>query len=316
VTEFIDGISLHDFENVKKKHKDVELIINRGYSAILTQVFEHGFFHADPHPGNMLVLKNGDLAFLDFGIVGRFSQELKDRTISIVYGVLNSDVDLVMREFLKFGTSSKINVYDFKRELSELFDPLILVSDLKDVELGQIISKSIDLARKYDITIPVDYILFGKTLMTIEGVGLRYDPNFNVIAITKPKLEKIFKSRYSLLSIKKNVAHDMELYGDLAKTLPEKASKILDLFGRGKIDIDIEDRDIVNLTDEMERSAGNIALGFIVAALIVGSALIMQIETQKMFYNFPLIPMIGFIFAGLLGIWIVKRTIFISVRRM
>lgn len=315
IMEYLEGIPLHDQSRIKKYHKNIHTIISRGYGAIVKQVFEDGFYHADPHPGNLLVQKNGKLAFLDFGIVGRFSESLKRVSAGIFMGILNDDPDAVVRSFLKFGVSKSFDEFEFKQDLKELFDPL-LYSCVKDVEVSLVLEHAINLASKYGIHVPRDYVLFGKTIVALEGLGLKYDPEFRFIQMTKPLLEKIVLKRYSSKNIKKHLKKNFADYSNLLEEFPGKASTFLDTISKGSIAVDIEDKDVRNFAVEMEKSAGNIALGFIVAALIVGSALIWQIDPQPFTYNnLPFIPFLGLIVAALLGLWVVHRTVFIKFKR-
>jgi len=312
--EYLDGIPLHDIDKIKKKHKNIHKIIEKGYSAVIRQVFEHGFYHADPHPGNILVLKDGRCAFLDFGIVGKFDNTLRKNSINLLVGVLDSDIDSVVRTFTKFGMGKDFDENEFKRELMQTFDP-IYNQELGDIEVSLILEHAINLASKYSINVPPDYVLFGKTIVTLEGLGLKYDPKFKFAQMTKPVLEKILLKEYSPKKVIRGFKKNAGLYTEFFKNFPDRADRLMDKLSKGALDIDIEDTDIKALSVEMEKSSGNLAMGFIVAALIVGSSLIMQIENQTKFYDVPFIPLIGFILAGLLGLWVVKRTIFVKITR-
>lgn len=315
VMDYLDGIPLHDFSKIKKKYKDTHRILSKGYSAIVKQVFEHGFYHADPHPGNILVLNSGKLGFLDFGIIGTFDEKLKLISAEIFYGILDNDIDRVAGAFMRFGVSKNIDEFEFKQQLQDLFDPL-LYSKAEDVEVSLILEHAISLASRYNIHVPRDYVLFGKALVTLEGLSIKYDPGYNFIRMTKPVLRTIMLKKYSPENIKKTVKKNALAYSELLSDIPEKAGRFLDTISKGAIAVDIEDKDVGTLSKEMEKSAGNIALGFIVAALIVGSALIWQIETQPLIYSgWPVIPLAGLCVAALLGLWVVHRTIFVRLLR-
>jgi ubiquinone biosynthesis protein len=159
----------------------------------------------------------------------------------------------------------------------------------------------------------LDFVLFGKTVITLEGIGLRYNPDFKLIEQTKPLLTKIVRKKFYPQNIKKSFMKTASIYKDLLSILPESTLEILQKLRKGEISIDLEDTDIKNLTAEMEHSTGNLSIGMIIAALIVGSALIMQIDTKFKYADIPVISLIGFIIAIILTIWLLHETVFSKI---
>jgi ubiquinone biosynthesis protein len=314
VMDFVDGIQINEVEKIKRLKGGYVKVVDRVYSHVITMIFEHGFFHADPHPANILITRDNKIAFIDFGIVGRFDENLRNKSLDIFMSIANGDVDKLVRTFLSLGVveEKSFDIISFKRDINVLVGNL-QYSSLKDIEVSIILEQMMDLALKYKIKLPLDFVLFGKTVITLEGIGLRYNPDFKLIEQTKPLLTKIVRKKFYPQNIKKSVMKTASTYKELLSILPESTLEILQKLRKGELSIDLEDTDIKNLTAEMEHSTGNLSIGMIIAALIVGSALVMQIDTKFKYADMPVISLIGFIIAGILTIWLLHETLFSKI---
>ncbi|MBW2992465.1 hypothetical protein KY345_04575 [Candidatus Woesearchaeota archaeon] len=317
IMEYVDGIPLNNVDAVKKQKKNYIKFVDSAYNATLTMIFDHGFFHADPHPANILVLKKSDkIAFIDFGITGTFDDNLKLKSLQMFDSILNGDIESLVKSLMTIGSvdPEEIDETEFKRDLRVIVNQLRF-SSLKEIEVSTVLNKALDISLKHRIIFPLDFVLFTKTVVTLEGLGLRYNPNFRLVEQSKPIIKKLLKKTISPKKIISDIKTTASNYKQLIDTLPETSFEILQKVKKGKIKIDIEDTDVRNLVIEMEKSTGNLTIGLIAAALIVGSSLISQIEHQPQFIGFPLIPLLGFVFAALLSVWILHRTLFLkSVR--
>lgn len=303
--EFLEGIPLHDIENIKKKKFNIKKIIRNGYYVFLKQVFVDGFFHADPHPGNILILNDGKIGLVDFGILGHFDKKLKRRALELFRTFINNDPDKAINLLLKMNPSADIVDEAFHKDVRDIFEHLHC-TPMEELQIGSLIKETLSAANKHHLRIPVDFVLYGKTIAILEGVALRFQPDFDVPAESQQIFKKLLDYKFFANEIADRTKAKVSEYQELVELFPETAREILERIKRFKIDVDIEDTDIKNLTLEMERSSGNLSLGFIIAALIIGSALIMQTTKHVLLY------VAGFILAGVLGMWLVKRTIFVK----
>jgi len=228
--------------------------------------------------------------------------------------ITNQDVDKLLRTFLSLGVvdESTFDKRSFKRDLTLLIGNL-QYSSLNDIEVSIVLEHMMDLALQYKIQLPLDFVLFGKTIVTLEGLGERYNPDFKLIEQTKPLLKKIMRKKFYPQQIKKSIMKTADTYRELLSILPKSSLEILDRLRKGRINIDLEDSDLHNMTAEIERSSGNVSVGMIIAALIVGSALIWQTDTTFIYAGVPIISLAGFIVAILLSIWLLNRTIFSKI---
>lgn len=310
ILEYIDGIEIRNIKEIKKAGLDLDKIIKNGFDAILTQVFIHGFFHADPHPGNMLVLKNNVIAFVDFGIVGYFDEDLKRKSIDLLYGIIKKDTDQIVQTFLDLGVveEDKVDINSFRNEIRDAIRPL-KGSQLRNIRLSFVLEEVLDVALRYKIKIPLDFVLFGKTIITLEGVGLEYDPNFKFMDEIQPFAERLIIDRSNPKQAIGNFLKNMTRFRRFVTELPDKTDKLFQKIQSGKVKIDIEDKDIRTLSIEIDRSSNRLAYSMIIAALLVTGALLINIG-EKIIYGMSIFSIIFFSFAILLGF-----ILFVSVLR-
>ncbi|MBI2541849.1 AarF/ABC1/UbiB kinase family protein [Candidatus Woesearchaeota archaeon] len=302
VLEFIEGIELHNVKEIRKKKIDFGKIIENSFDAIMTQVFVHGIFHADPHPGNIIIMRNGVIAFVDFGIVGYFDENLKNRCIDLLYGIVSQDEGLIMETFAGMGMeSSELDGEQLKSDIGMVIQPMQNAS-IKDIRLSRALEEILDVAVKHNLRVPASFVLFGKTIITLEGVAIEYDPNFKLLETAKPFVEKLIAKRASPLYIWKTFANNMHKYRKFAEEFPEKAERALDKIQKGTIKVDIEDTDIKKLALEIDRSSNRVSYGLLIAALLITSAILMQIPKGPLILGIPFLSFFSFLFASMLVI--------------
>ena len=301
VLEFIEGIELNNLGEIAKRGIDFNKVVQNGLDAILTMVFVHGFFHADPHPGNIIITKDGKVAFVDFGIVGFFDERLKNKSIDLLYGIVEGQPDIIVETLLSMGfETKKVDMEAFRMDISEVITPLQSGS-IKDIKLSKVLEEVISVPLKHKLKIPASFVLFGKTIITLEGVALEYNPDFKIAEAAKPFVEKIIMKRSNPINAFRNFVHNISRYKRIADDLPEKAERILERLEKGSIKIDIEDTDIKKLALEIDRSSSRITYGLIIAALLLTSAITIQFARGPSFFGIPILPMSSLVFALLLS---------------
>ena len=300
VSEYIDGIELHNVKALRKRGVDFDKVMENGFNAILKQVFEFGLFHADPHPGNILVLKDNSVAFVDFGIVGHFDDKLKNQAIDVISGIFTQDADLVLDTLLEMGMQADTDKDALRDEIKQIIDPIKYMK-LREEKISSVMEDLISIAMKYKVRIPPSFVLFGKTLVTLEGVALEYDPQFPIIEKAKPFIEKLLLKRYSPKEQLKGMMHEVKKYKKFIQQFPDKASRALDTLERGKLEIHLEDTDISRLSHEIDKSSNRIAYGLVISGLLIASSYLVQIEKGPFVYGIPLIAFGTFVAAAILG---------------
>ena len=308
--EFIEGTELHNIKILKKDKASFAQIISNGFNAIMTQVFVHGIFHGDPHPGNIIVMRDNTIGFVDFGIVGYFDQKLRSKFIDLLYGIVEQDIDVIVDTLISLGMQNEeINYAQLKSDIGFLIQPL-QGATLSEIKISKILEDIMDIALIHKLKMPPSFVLLGKTIITFEGVALEYDPDFKFVETTKPFIEKLMAKRASPLYMWKNFMHEMRSYAKFAETLPEKAEKALDKIQKGSIKIDVEDTDIKKLALEIDKSSNRIAYGLLITALLITSAILVQVEKGPTILGVPFLSFFSFFFASVLGM-----VLFVSIVR-
>ncbi len=300
--EYVDGIKISHHEELKNADLDLQIIAINGAESFLKQVFIHGLFHADPHPGNLHVLPGNVICIFDFGMVGRLDDDLKLHLTELLLCVLNRDVDRLIMQLLYSGDlHDESNIKDLKRDLTEFIDDYydILLQDLK---IGKLLIDFVRILTEYQIKFPSNLMLLSRSLFAMEGLGKQLDPNFNMVEQLRPFAENIIKERHSPASIAKDATRTLQAYQALGKTLPRDIKEFINRINRNKFKIDLEHRGFERLINDLDRSTNRISFSMVIAALIVGSSLIMQIDKGPMLFGFSMLGLIGFSVAGFLGL--------------
>ena len=293
--EFIDGIPLHSLKKFKgKKGYNISEIMKNGFDSVLTQVFIHGFFHADPHPGNIFVLKGNKIALVDFGIVGTFDKYLKQKSIDLIYGLIEEDIDSITETFLDMGliNEKETDLELFKEEVMDVVEPL-QKTRLKNIKLSYVMESVLDIALKHHVKMPTDFALSAKTLLELEGMGLQFLPSFKLVDATKPFLEKLIKREFKVTHMAKDIMKNMMKYGKLFREFPDQLRSVLKKIQKGTLKVEIKDTDIKRLATDIDKSSNRVTYGMLVAAFLITGALLVNIGNPVL-SGFPLASLLCF----------------------
>lgn len=304
-TEFIDGIKISDFAALKEAGCDLRLIAQTGARFILKQIFDDGFFHADPHPGNLFIIDQDVIAPVDFGMMGRLDDTLMDEVSDLLIGTVQKDADLIIRVLINLGSlDEEQDVRPLRVDIANFVDRYYGVP-LKQIKIQSIIADVFDVVTKHQLRTPSNLLLLMKTLGTYEDIARRLDPDFEIFSLAKPYVNKLMWRRLDLGRIAyQGIKTFRDLY-DLVKVLPRELELLLRKIKRGQFAIELQDRGLQNLMLEMDRASNRVAFSLIIAALIVGSSFILTLRTGPMVFGYPLLGILGYSFAGVLGIWLV-----------
>ena len=302
--EFIHGKKLFELKSISKKKK--EAILKKTIDALFQQIFEDGYFHADPHAGNIIVMKDGRIVLIDFGIVGYLDDDLRKKIYDLTSSILSKDLHGITESmaelgFVEDGHDLSSLEHDLRHGLSEYYG-----TTLKQINFSEVMHKIIDIARQHDIRFPSNFILLVKSLITIEGVAADLDSIFNVVDYLKPRIKKLVRNKYlGSKNISDQVKRSSIDYLDFFKAFPRSARNIMQRISEGRIKVDIEDTDISRLTMELDRSSNRLAYGLIISALLVSCAIVIYTNIGPAVYGIPIIALIGLAVAAFLGMILV-----------
>jgi ubiquinone biosynthesis protein len=307
--EYVDGIKVSDLAALDRAGLDRTIIARRGADAFLEMVLTHGFFHGDPHPGNVLILPDNVICLLDYGIVGRLDEGLKSFISDILFAIVNRDVDEVVSQLLFAGDiSDNLDVRALKRDIATFIDSYYEIP-LHDIEVGRMLLEFIEIVTLYNIRIQPDLMLLVKALVIIEGMGRALDPDFDMIEHLRPFLEKAWRQKFSPRRISRDINSIMLSYLNLARDFPRDLKEIVNRINRNKFKIDLEHRGLDKFTTDFDRSVNRLSSSLILAALIVGSSIIMQTSRGPQLLGFPVLAFLGYTVAGVIGLWLVYAII-------
>ena len=299
--EYLDGKKIYDAIAVGHSGKKLARI---ALDIIVKQIFEDGFFHADPHPGNVLVLGEPDtpiFAMLDLGMVGRLSPKMRDLTIDVMVGAVRKDYEAIADAMYQIGTpTKKIDMEAYRAEVA-LLSEKYLGKQLKDIELSGMIRDLVQGATKYGLEIPSDFMLVGKALMTVEGVGKEIDPELNVFEEAKPRFLDLLRKRYSPERIGNELLRRIERLSGATYNMPQQMQEVLDDLRLGRLSVRTVDPGLGRYTDRLGR---RIFSGLIAAALLVTGGLVLAARYE----------VVGFVLMGLAMLWLLGHALFDAYR--
>ncbi|MEO3946009.1 AarF/ABC1/UbiB kinase family protein [Gorillibacterium sp. CAU 1737] len=305
--EFIDGLKLNHARERDKEQFRQERVGERFVNAMLKQIFTDGFFHADPHPGNLLVLPGGRIVFLDFGMVGKLSEDMRYHLISFLIAMMRGDSVGLVRAVLDLGmVGEEADLAGLEREMDRLRETYYEVP-FAEISLGAVISDLFQVANKHGVRIPSDLTLLGKTMLTMEGVAASIDPELSIVGLAEPFGRKLLKERLRPSSIRKRAWKSAAEAGRYALQLPREIQQISRLLRTGKLKVDVGLPELETVLRKLDQVSNRITISIVLLSfsivlvgLMIASAL--GSGTQAILH-FPVME-IGSVIAGLMLLWL------------
>ncbi|MDD5435136.1 MAG: AarF/UbiB family protein, partial [Nitrospira sp.] len=301
--EYSAGNKVTDIDGNMQYRRRLAKTFNEVY---LTQIFEHGFFHADPHPGNIIILEDGRICFHDFGIMGHLDDEMVDNLANIFLAFMDKDIDRMMDVYLEIGIlTGEFDQKAFKRDLRDFLERYYDIP-LKEFSFAEFMDGLVSIGRSYYIKLPTDLLLFGKTFMTVEAIVRTLDPDFNLIENIRPYTQTLLRKRiFRPAGIYKNLVNAGLELNRILRTLPHDFRHLLRHLKEGRIEIEVKHDKLEDLELHIDKASNRLSFSLIIAAIIVGSSIIMQTPVGPLFLGYPVIGVAGYLIVGFLGLWLV-----------
>jgi ubiquinone biosynthesis protein len=308
-TEFIKGIKVSEIETLDQTGLDRKEITANGADIILKQVIELGFFHADPHPGNIFVLPDNVICLIDFGMVGRVSRRIREVFIDLIDSIVHRDEAKTTQAILKLTIREEDpDLYQLEKEVAD-FITLHLYKPLKDIEIGKLLQNLMEIAIHHRLRIPSEIFLMMKALGTVEGVARGLDPDFDLISKATPYIVRAKMERFTPQRIADNVISMTSEIVDFFQQFPKDLLDIAYMLKKNRLKISVVQQGLETQLATYDQISNRLSFSIIIAALIVGSALIVISEIPPFFYGISLIGIIGFLAAVVMGIWLLVAII-------
>jgi ubiquinone biosynthesis protein len=250
-------------------------LVRRAVQALFMMAFEHGFFHGDMHPGNVLVEEDGTIAFVDCGLAGRLPPHARDRIVDLMLGIVRQDVDAVAEAFYEIGIkTAPVNFDQFVTDTSEVMDTYFVGRTLKDVQFGAFFGDLVDGAMRHQLRVPPEYTMLFKAIMTVEGIGKTIAPDVDIVAEARPFVERLVRERYSPETVTRQVLADARNLGRFLRQFPLSARQILLALEHGKVSVEVKAPDAaLDLARARLGAANRLSVAIIAGALIIAGTL-------------------------------------------
>lgn len=307
--EFIDGIKISEIKQLDAAGLDRSEITRRGAHLMLRQVFEIGFFHGDPHPGNIFVLPENVICLLDFGMVGSVDRQTREDFVELVDAVVHRHEARTAQVLLKLTTwDEKPDMRSFGKDVAD-FMGRHLCRPLEEIHFGRLLQHLLELAAQNRLIIPPDIFLMMKTLAAVEGVARMLDPTFDIFATAAPFVKQVKIARFHPDRLTDDF---LRLSTELLEFLQQFPTEVLDItrqVRQQKFALPVELKGLTAMLETHDQSSNRVSFAIIIAGLIIGSSIIVVAGIPPLFYGISLIGIIVFITGAVMGLWLLVAII-------
>ncbi|WP_269531907.1 AarF/ABC1/UbiB kinase family protein [Chitinimonas sp. BJYL2] len=304
VQDYIAGVPGTEINLLAAANLDRVLLAKRGADAVLKMILVDGYFHADPHPGNVIYLPENRIAFIDFGMVGRLPAARRDEIVDLLTALVARDEGGILNVLLDWTGDAPVDEDRLAADLAEfMFNYENLT--LKDIRFGALLNDVIAIMREHAISLPPDLTLLFKALITLEGLGRQLDPAFQMVPHLRPFVRKLVIHRYSPATLfhkgRRNLWEVLSLLGGV----PRDLSRLVKAARRGKLRIDLDLKRLDHFGSQIDRAANRLTLGIVTGCLIIGSSIVMTVNAGPMLFGLPAFGLIGFLIAFFNSVWLI-----------
>lgn len=302
--DFVDGVKVSDDEGLAALGLDRKELARRGFRLVLEQALVHGFFHADPHPGNIFALPNNVVCFIDFGMMGRLSQRVRDDFVELIYHVANEDAERVARTIARLaGSDRRVDLAELEREAAFFMDSYI-GRPVAAMDLGQVLREILQALARHGLRVPADLFLMLKAISEIESLAIALDPDFDLIGEAKPYVRRIFADRFrprriadELIGTGRELAHALRDAPDVVRELTDQAR-------RSGLRIELVQEHTPDILRVSNQVGNRLSFAFVLGASLVGSAIVAAAEIPPLWRGVSLLGLGGFVVSLAMSFWL------------
>jgi len=300
--EYVEGVKLSNLSEIKRVGLDREALARKVAGAVFKQILIDGFFHGDPHPGNLAALPGGKIVFMDFGMAGHLPEETKNKVGNLMMALISKNADAVMKAVLDLGVASKsVNRKRLRRDIDSLQRKYYDIP-LSRIKLGDALNDIMSTAYRHRVRIAPEFALLVKSLLTLEGIIGELDPGLSIVAVAEPFGRQMLRARFSPSNLSGIAARQLLEMGNLLPLLPKRVYDVLELAAEGELKLKHQFPQTEEVLTKLNIMFNRLAFGIVIAGLVVGSALISG-RSNLLFGQVP-VAEAGFVIAGVLGFWL------------
>jgi len=303
----LEGVNVNQVLEDQAPEIDRRQLAENIAAVFLKQYFDIGMFHADPHPGNMLISPPAKLGLIDFGMIGQVSEEMMTQLMVALLGAVNRQIDWVVDVLAELGNiGPNADIQELKRDMQQLLDKYYGLP-LKRLDLPTIAIEITDVVRRNDVTLPRDFVLLAKSLAMSAGTVLQLDPDLNLVELLQPRLKGLVLKRFSAQKLLKTAAISGWHILNILKNAPAQMRTAIRHLTRGEWQVNIQHQNLDRLARELDRASNRVAFAMIISSTIIGSSMMLASNAQEKIFGIDLqwFGIAGYVFAGLMGLWLI-----------
>ena len=307
VQQHVAGIPATDAKAAELAGLDRKLLAARGVDAFLKMILIDGFFHADPHPGNVFYLPGNKLVIIDFGMVGRLSPRRRAQVVDLLAGLARMSEEPMLEVLHEWADDAHVDEERLAADVNEMVFEYEGMP-LRDIRIGNVIRQFSGIVRAHAIVLPSDLSLMFKTLITLEGLGRQYDPDIHLVDHITPLVRRALAERYQPAEIVRRGRGAVREFFDLVGTVPRDLARLLREARRGKARIDLDLKRLDSFGKQLDRTLDRVTVGIMTASLVIGSAIVLTVRDGPQLFGIPVLPalgLLGYVLAFLNSLWIV-----------
>lgn len=299
--EYVAGVKLSKLSEIERTGLNREALARKVARSVFKQILIDGFFHGDPHPGNLAAIPGEKIVFMDFGMAGCLTEETKHKVGNLMMALVSKSSDAVMKAVLDLGVVPKSVDRKLLRRDIDLLQRKYYEIPLSRIKLGEALNDIMGVAFRHRVRIPPEFALLVKSLLTLEGIVGELDPGLSIVKVAEPFGRQMLKERFSPRKLSGNVARHLLEMGNLLPLLPKRVYDVLDLAAEGELKLKHQFPQTEEVLTRVNIMVNRLAFGIVIAGLVVGSALIAR-GGYLLFGQVPVVE-IGFFIAGVMGFW-------------
>jgi len=307
VQEHVAAIPGTDLAAVRAAGLDPKLLAARGVESTLKMILIDGFFHADPHPGNVLFLPGNRIVMIDCGMVGRLSPVRRNQVVDLLAGLARLDEEAMLDVLLDWAGDAYVDEVRLAADVNELVYDYEGVA-LKDIRIGALIREFAAIIRRHSIVLPPDLTLMFKALITMEGLGRQFDPEFHIVDHLTPMIRRALAERYKPAGLMRRGRGALAQAANLVASVPRDLARLLRDARRGKTRIDLDLKRLDHFGRQLDRTIDRATMGIMTASLVIGSAIVMTVPEGPSVLGVPLLAavgVVGYVLAFVNSVWII-----------
>jgi ubiquinone biosynthesis protein len=309
VLERLEGFRIDDFGRIDALGLDRTELSKKGSAAFFQMVLQDGFFHADPHPGNLFVLPDGRLGLVDFGMMGRVDDQTMEHFASVFVALVSRDFDTIVDQYMEMGflSDETIDIEQFRRELreelAELLEPYYGMTS-QQIDFSAYTDRVTSILVRYRLRLPQNLYLVDKALITLEGIVRQLDPDFDYFETAKPFVARLIGRKRSPLRIAKGIRKNAEEMYDLLTVLPRQMKTIFRKVLHGDLQVKLKHEELGRVIRDIDKSSNRLSFSVLTAAIVIASSIVIHSGQGQKLFGLPLFGLVGYILAAFLGIWL------------